>query len=132
MSDIKDKIKKLLKKAKDAGDHDMIELAMELLDEIPVDPPEFPEENKKFAEFTMKSENKLSKPLEVKKRVNKFVDDGTEFTDDHNKTPVVQLTERRRHPFKKVEQTCNRCNKSVEVHPQHARDFYVCDKCLRR
>ena len=143
MSDIKDKIKKLLKKAKDAGDYDMIELAMELLDEIPVPEPSFPSANQEpievksrhqnnFEEFAMNSTNKMSRPVEVKPRENKFVDNGTEHKDESNVTPAVKLTERRRPAFKKVEQNCSRCNKSVEVHPQHARDFFVCDKCLRR
>jgi len=146
MSDIKDKIKKLLKKAKDAGDHDMIELAlhvMELLDEIPVPEPSFPSANQEFVEakskvntsdfeeFSMNKVNdKISRPVEVKTRKNEFVDNGSEHKDVE--TPVVQLTERRRQPFKKVEQTCTSCNRTVEVHPQFARDFFKCDRCMRR
>jgi hypothetical protein len=141
MSDIKDKIKKLLKKAKDAGDIDMIELAMELLDEIPVPEPPFPSANQEpvevksrhpngYEEFAMNQVNsKQPKPVQVKKRENKFKDTG-----EHKdiETPTVQLTERRRPAFKKVDQTCSRCSRSVEVHPQHVREFYVCDRCLRR
>lgn len=150
MSDIKDKIKKLLRKAKEAGDHDMIELAMELLDEIPAPPKPDPRQihladeeiteepvevkpghQNGFEEFAMNKVNdKMPRPVEVKLRENKFVDKGLEHKDVE--TPSVELTERRRRPFKKVEQTCSRCNKSVEVHPQHARDFFVCDRCLRR
>ena len=88
-----------------------------------------------FPEFTM-NKNKEDKvggvPVNKGKRFNSFKDDGLEHKDDANKTPETQGVERRRKPFKKVQQNCTRCNNSVEVHPQHARDFFVCDKCLRR
>ena len=50
----------------------------------------------------------------------------------NNRTPEAPLTERRRPKFKKVSQFCERCKTTFEVHPQFARDFFVCDKCLRR
>ena len=71
-------------------------------------------------------------PVTKRKRYNQFSDDGTEHKDKDNQTPSIELTERRRPAFKKVEQVCSRCSKTVEVHPQHAREFYVCDRCLRR
>jgi len=116
---------------------------MELLDEIPVPEPSFPSANQEFVEakskvntsdfeeFSMNKVNdKISRPVEVKTRKNEFVDNGSEHKDVE--TPVVQLTERRRQPFKKVEQTCTSCNRTVEVHPQFARDFFKCDRCMRR
>ena len=69
-------------------------------------------------------------PVTDMPRFNKFKDDGSEHTDDV--TPEVQLTERKRKPFQKIEQLCTRCNKTFSTHPQHQREFYVCDKCLRR
>lgn len=72
-----------------------------------------------------------STQVEVKQRVNLFSDDGTEHKDEQNKTPDVTPTERKRKPAKMVSQFCAACNSSVEVHPQHARDFFTCDKCLR-
>lgn len=89
----------------------------------------------KFPEFTMNrgKEDKVGGvPVNKMPRENKFVDDGKEHQDEGNKTPKVEATERRRPAFKKVDQTCTRCNSVNQVHPQFARDFYVCDKCLRR
>lgn len=71
-------------------------------------------------------------PVTEGRRFNKFKDDGTEHKDQQNETPQVSLTERRRPAFKKVNQTCQRCSTTLEVHPQFARDFFVCDKCLRK
>lgn len=133
MSDIKEKIRKLITKAKESGDTDLLDLAMDLMDQIPAN--EEPVEVKSrhpngYEEFAMNQVNsKQPKPVQVKKRENKFKDTG-----EHKdiETPTVQLTERRRPAFKKVDQTCSRCSRSVEVHPQHVREFYVCDRCLRR
>jgi len=71
-------------------------------------------------------------PVNEMPRFNKFSDDGTEHTDANNTTPKVALTERKRPPFKKVSQLCTRCNKTFSVHPQFARDFYICDSCLKK
>lgn len=169
MTEIKEKIKKLLKKAKELGDIDMVDLAMELLDEIPVpevefqvearalnDLPEYvktgqfpevelPESPKikevlkkskpssKFEEFSMNktnTEKRSREPLVVKKRPNEFIDDGS--LHDDIQTPETTLNERRRKPFKKVSQKCGICSNSVEVHPQFAREFFKCDKCMRK
>jgi len=71
-------------------------------------------------------------PVNEMPRFNKFEDDGTEHKDQINKTPEVDLTERRREPYKDIEQTCTRCNKSIKTHPQHHREFFICDRCLKR
>lgn len=129
----KDKIKKLISKAKESGDVDLLELAMDLLDEIPapeVDKSELPS---KFSEFSMNKINNVSQPVVTPPgRVNKFVDTGTEHKDAINETPEITKTERSRPKFSKTAQTCTRCNKEVEVHPSFKREFFVCDKCLRR
>ena len=57
---------------------------------------------------------------------------GTEHQDEKNTTPDVSHSERKRPAFKRVDQTCTRCNKSYEIHPQFARDFYICDSCLKK
>lgn len=144
MTQIKDKIKKLLNKAKESGDMDMIELAMELLDEIPA--PEAttlftatePEVDKtklpsKFSEFSMnKTLNTEQSTVTPPGRVNKFVDDGSEHKDLVNKTPEITITERSRPKFALVKQSCSKCNKEFETNPAFKRDFFVCDRCLRK
>jgi formamidopyrimidine-DNA glycosylase len=137
MSDINEKVRRLIAKAKETGDADLLDLAMDLLDQVPVETPEptpvktVQKVDDQFAEFSMNKVNdKLPKPVEVKSRTNTFVDDGSEHSDVI--TPEIARAERRRPAFKKTEQTCSRCSKIVEVHPQHAREFFVCDRCLRR
>ena len=76
------------------------------------------------------NEVKTKKPVTETKRFNSFVDDGTEAKGEEFKTPDVRLTERRRPPVKKVSQKCSKCGKSVEVHPTHAREFFVCSSCI--
>jgi hypothetical protein len=71
-------------------------------------------------------------PVTEMPRFNTFEDNGSEHQDKHNSTPAVELTERRRPPFKKVKQVCTRCSRTVETHPQHSREFYICDRCLKR
>ncbi len=89
--------------------------------------------NRDVDDFTMTRDKpkQSSTQVEVKQRVNLFTDDGTEHRDEQNKTPEIPPTERKRKPVKMVSQFCAACNSSVEVHPQHARDFFTCDKCLR-
>ena len=65
---------------------------------------------------------------EVSDRSNSFHDDGTEAQDIV--TPLFQPTERKRKPYKPIEQTCTRCNQVVTGNPTHKREFFVCDKCL--
>ncbi len=141
MAELKEKIKKLITKAKESGDGDLLELAIELLDEIPApedtttvateaDKSRLPS---KFSEFSMnKTPNTEQSVVTPPGRVNKFVDDGREHKDKMNTTPDVAITERSRPKFQKVIQLCTRCDKKFEVHPSFVRDFFVCDKCLRR
>ena len=42
MSELKDKVRRLIDKAKESGDVDLLDLAMDLLDQIPVPEVEFP------------------------------------------------------------------------------------------
>ena len=71
-------------------------------------------------------------PVNEMARFNKFSDDGSDHKDNNNTTPEIALSERRRPPFKKVSQLCTRCSKTFDVHPHFARDFYICDSCLKK
>jgi len=90
-----------------------------------------PKERIASDDFTMKRDKPKQKStqVEVKKRENLFVDDGTEHKNEANKTPEIVLSTRSRPKFKKVEQVCNHCRKSEMVHPQFLREFYVCFRC---
>ena len=94
-----------------------------------VKPPQ--QETRVSDDFTMKRDKpkQNSTQLEVKKRENLFVDDGTEHKNEANKTPEVVPTARSRPKFQKVEQVCNYCNKSEMVHPQFVREFYTYLRC---
>lgn len=110
------------------------ELAASLLAEDKPKETKPPESvNRDVDDFTMTRDKPKpsSTQVEVKQRVNLFTDDGTEHKDEQNKTPDISLTERKRKPTQMVSQVCQACNKSVEVHPAHRRDFFTCDKCLR-
>lgn len=122
----------------------LMEALMGEMQEKPVEQPKEPEAKPDFVrqnqfneDFTMlqkqeKDEIKRGVPVNETKKTNLFVDDGSEFKGEEFKTPSVSLTERKRAAPKKVDQTCQRCNKSFNVHQAHAREFFVCDKCLRR
>jgi len=69
-------------------------------------------------------------PVTENKRFNQFIDDGTEAKGAEFSTPDVKPTERRRQATKMVDQVCTRCQKSFKVHPTHAREWYVCDRCI--
>ena len=69
-------------------------------------------------------------PVTENKRFNQFTDDGTEAKGAEFATPDVKPTERRRQPTKMVDQVCTKCQKTFKVHPTHARDWFVCDRCI--
>lgn len=84
-------------------------------------------------DFTVSKEASREKtkiPVTETKRFNSFTDDGTEAQGSEFKTPDIQPTERRRPPVNKVDQKCTKCDKTVKVHPTHARDWFICDKCI--
>ena len=58
-----------------------------------------------------------------------FVDDGS---DRDIVTPETTRAERKRKVFKMIEQKCEKCGRTVETHPQHKREFFVCDGCIRK
>lgn len=141
--------KKLLVKAIEIDDQELIAIANELLELDTHEPKKKPaaeaEERKVSVSsklkdhdtsdfiFTRSSKNKNSSSTtavnQVKNRVNLFSDDGTEAKDVV--TPKVELTERRRPAFKMIKQTCSKCNEVFETHPTHQREFYVCDRCIK-
>ena len=65
---------------------------------------------------------------EVGDRSNSFTDNGEEAKDIT--TPDFKPTERKRNPYKPIQQKCQRCDKVIEVNPVHKREFFVCDRCL--
>ncbi len=134
MSELTEKVKRLIQRAKDTGDMELLELATDMLDTEQEKLTETSTKTDgKFEEFAMSQNNdKFPKPVDTKKpRPNLYQDKG-EHKDSIHKTPSVELTERRRPSFKKVNQTCQRCSKVVKVSPSFARDFFTCDSCLRR
>ena len=134
-----EQIKDLLKEIMKTKDPDLIQLATEMLrsENANTSPePEPPKQSKptpeKEFEFVMKRDNEPSSvggvPVNTTPRTNTFVDDGTESPDI--KTPSFTPTERKRAPYKAIEQTCIRCNKTEQTNPTHARENYTCNRCL--
>jgi len=76
------------------------------------------------------NEVKTRMPVTETERFNSFTDDGTDAQGAEFKTPDIQPTERRRPPVRKVDQKCTKCGYEVSVHPTHARDWFICDKCI--
>lgn len=145
MNDLKDKAEKLIQRGKNLGDFDLIRMGMDVLEAlesqpIPVQTPEPVERinSNKFdmSQFTMQKSNSMNAKINKKqaisigKRVNQFLDDGTEAKDI--KTPEISLAERSRKPIdkNKVEQKCQLCGKSEMVLPLYAREYYRCESCL--
>lgn len=145
------KAKKLLRLGIDMGDDDLIMMAHEILgiteegttEEVPAAKEETKlepiktekqiRENVDFMSFTMNPEEDNTKKngIAVNKirREIQFIDDGS---DKHIATPEVSLAERKRKPFKMVEQTCQKCGKTVTTHPSHKREWFVCDRCIKK
>ena len=137
--------KKLLKKAIEIGDEELIDMANQTLNNILEDTEQEKKQVKTAkpravdnGEFIFKMENETKAntaitrngtPVNaIQNRVNKFHDDGTEARGVT--TPEVALTERKRPPFKKIEQICQKCSSSVMINPAHKRDYFICDKCI--
>tara|TARA_R110002020_G_scaffold370407_6_gene582073 strand:+ start:157 stop:570 length:414 start_codon:yes stop_codon:yes gene_type:complete len=128
--------KQLLKTAIETDDAELIEMANTILAKIkkPANQTKnlVTKDGEDFLSPIKKSEietNKGGVPVnEMPERKNEFYDDGTEAKDIT--TPDFQPTERRRTPYKPIEQTCQRCNKTFKLNPTHQREFYTCDKCL--
>jgi hypothetical protein len=134
--------KKLLKKAIEIGDEELIDMANITLNNILGSEPEkMPSKREHKSDgtdfiFSMSGDTKEDKPINrngtpvnaIKNRVNEFHDDGTEANDVT--TPDVSLTERKRPAFKMIEQKCQKCGISQETHPAHKRDYYICDRCI--
>jgi hypothetical protein len=145
MNDLKDKAEKLIQRGKATNDFDLIRMGMDVLEALESQPEPQPKQtstiekaNNKFdmSQFTMQKSNvansKINKkqPISIEKRINQFLDDGSEAKDV--KTPQVELTERNRKPVEqnKVEQKCQICGKSELVLPIYAREYYRCESCL--
>lgn len=130
-----DEAKKLLKKAMEINDSELISMANKLLDEATEAPHRPTLVNRNDDSFLSPITNedvptKKAVPVnEVKGRVNQFHDDGSDATDIA--TPDFEPTSRRREPFKSIDQKCQQCGQMGSINPTHKREYYVCDKCIR-
>jgi hypothetical protein len=94
--------------------------------------------NQDTTDFTMsivreeKDVRKGGVPVNLTNKTNTFVDTGKEAKGKEFKTPEIKLTERRRSPPKKISQLCQKCDQYFDVHQTHAREFFVCDKCIKK
>ena len=127
-------IKDLLKEIMKTKDPELIQMATEMLKTEGNNNKNSSKDTQEGSEFVMKLANEPSSvggtPVNTTPRSNSFVDDGTESVDIT--TPSFTPTERKRTPYKPIEQTCVRCNRSEMVNPTHARENYNCSKCLGR
>ena len=127
-------IKDLLKEIMKTKDPELIQMATEMLKTEGNNNKNSSKDTQEGSEFVMKLANEPSSvggtPVNTTPRSNSFVDDGTESVDIT--TPSFTPTERKRKPYKPVEQTCEKCGKSETVNPTHARQNYTCNKCMGR
>ena len=75
------------------------------------------------------------KPIHEMIKNNKFVDDGSAFQGEVDKTPRVSPVERKREQWEShlTERACSRCNKTEKVNKVHATgSIHVCQRCARR
>jgi len=123
--------KKLLKRAIELDDPELIKLANSILSEDQPKPSSVKSTGEEFISTITASDTDTPKGVpvnEVKNRVNQFVDDGTE--DIEVTTPSVDPVPRRK-PVATIQQQCRSCGETITTSPTHQRDFYTCDKCLR-
>ena len=123
--------KKLLKRAIELDDPELIKLANSILSEDQPKPSSVKSTGEDFISTITASDTDTPKGVpvnEVKNRVNQFVDDGTE--DIEVTTPSVDPVPRRK-PVATIQQQCRSCGETITTSPTHQRDFYTCDKCLR-
>lgn len=132
-----DKIKELVKEAIKTNDDELISLATDLLKKKQEETKPIQQQQQSNDEFlspikTLKKQevNMNRSPVNMGKRFNSFVDDRTEAVGEEYQTPQVKLTERKRKPAERIDQTCVRCNRTYKVAPVHKRDYFICDKCL--
>ena len=131
-----DEAKKLLKRAIEINDAELISISNKLLEEEPSSPDVATRlvnrNDDSFLSPIMnddKPNNKTVPVNEVGKRVNQFHDDGSDAK--HINTPDFEPTARQREPFQQVELKCQQCGQMTSINPTHRREYYVCDKCIR-
>ena len=134
--------KKLLKTALETDDAELVSLANKILQQADTEtesgaPDRAVGRNVSEEDFLAPITRSDTMPTyrgspvnDVNNRVNKFVDDGSEAKDVT--TPDFQPVERGRKPIKNVKQVCGRCDQEYLVHPTHVREFFTCDKCLKK
>ena len=131
-----DEAKKLLKRAIEINDAELISIANKLLEEEPSSPDVATRlvnrNDDSFLSPIMnedKPNNKTVPVNEVGTRVNQFHDAGSDAKDIN--TPDFEPTARQREPFQQVELKCQQCGQMTSINPTHRREYYVCDKCIR-
>ena len=126
-------VKDLLKEIMKTKDPELIQMATEMLKTQGDNNKNSSKETQEESEFVMKANDEITTggtPVDKIAKSNTFVDDGTESVDIT--TPSFTPTERKRTPYKPIDQTCQKCNKTLKVNPTHKREFFTCDKCLGR
>ena len=92
-------------------------------------------EEDKLAALGWTKEEESKEELHSMIKNNKFVDDGSAFQDEVDKTPRVSPVERKREQWEShlTERACSRCNKTEKVNKVHATgSIHVCQRCARR
>ena len=123
--------KKLLKRAIELDDPELIKLANSILSDDQPKSSSVKSTGEEFISAITASDTATPKGVpvnEVKNRINQFIDDGTE--DIEITTPSVDPVPRRK-PVATIQQQCRSCEETITTSPTHQRDFYTCDKCLR-
>ena len=131
-----DEAKKLLKRAIEINDAELISIANKLLEEEPSSPDVATRlvnrNDDSFLSPIMNEDKPNNKTVPVNeggKRVNQFHEDGSDAKDIN--TPDFEPTARQREPFQQVELKCQQCGQMTSINPTHRREYYVCDKCIR-
>ena len=123
--------KKLLKRAIELDDPELIKLANSILSEDQPKPSNSKLNEEEFISTITPPDTVVPNGVpvnEIKNRVNQFVDDGTE--DANVTTPSVDPVPRRK-PVAQIQQQCRSCGETITTSLAHQRDFYTCDKCLK-
>tara|TARA_B100002019_G_scaffold280720_1_gene283960 strand:- start:690 stop:1136 length:447 start_codon:yes stop_codon:yes gene_type:complete len=139
-----DTAKKLLQKAIDLNDDELIKIANSLLEDeldaivkdvsLPEPEPQVEVSDTRVdpSQFTVekrasRNKKKYQAVNEISRGENLFTDDGTEHADIS--TPDFVPTQRR-GAARTITQTCEECGKKFKVPKVHSREFFVCDNCL--
>lgn len=153
MNDLKEQAKKILAKGKELNDPDLIGMALEMLEAYqpevnkPVRSPKSAKTTKQKPSMAKAASGDITDqfrvnngvdskfgrkiPLDRAQRENKFVDDGTEFTNLKGKTPPAQPKPKRKVARKNV--VCRACGKKEKILASlimSESEGYRCNNCI--